>query len=309
MKHIANLDKFNVLFSKSDFDKKYPLFAKYDFSEDVKRNAVDNVDLARKYDQYNESIATYVYELDKRFDKDTIKKIIIETILKNPDEIMMSIITSYLNSSEEVKSNELFVSFYNKTSNFGPDSIEYMQENGIVLDRSYKNIPNLAIDFKYDSLKKGTESFKDELLDSIYDKLTYPQRRYVLSLIENNSYGLLDVLFNRFSFNTIRLIKTLMSKGISDELINNEVISELDAYSLMFMFCYMIEMEDANQLVCNIISLVRDKRYSLLKNIIMNNLFDNLACASLKELTNDDATLLNILKNKVITLQRIEEVA
>lgn len=309
MKHIASLDKINVLFSKSDFDKKYPLFAKYDFSEDIKRNAVENVDLARKYDQYNQSITTYVYELDKRFDKDTIKRIIIETIFKNPDEIMMSIITSYLNSTEAVKSNELFVNFYNRTSNFGTDSIEYMQENGIVLDRTYKDIPNLAIDSKYDSLKTGKEVFKDEPLDSVYDRLTYQQRRFVLSLIESNSYGLLDVLFSRFNFNTITLIKTLMSKGINDELINNEVITELDAYSLMFMFCYMIEMDDSRQLVINVITLIRDKRFNLLKSIIMKNLFDNLAQASASELNSDDAILLNLLESKVVTLQRVEEVA
>ena len=157
MKRITNFDKINFLFAKNDFDKKYPLFAKYEFPANFKENALGNNDLARKYNQYNQSIATYLFELDKRFDIETIRNIIIETIFKNPDEIMMSVITSYLNSTEEVKSNSDYVKFYNKTSNFGVDSIEYMQQNGIVLDRSYKNIPALAIDSKYESIKTGTE--------------------------------------------------------------------------------------------------------------------------------------------------------
>lgn len=306
---ITSFDKFNIPFLKSDFDRRFPLFAKYEFDSSVKTNATENEDLIRKYNQYNQSITSYLYELDKRFDKETIKKIIVETIFKNPDEIMISIITSYLNSSEDVKSNELFVNFYNKTSNFGVDSIHYMQKNGIILDRKYKDIPILALDDKYDSIKSGEEIFKDELLDTVYDSLSPLEKRYVVSLIENNSYGLLDLLFSRFNFTTKSLIRTLIKKGIGIILINNEVISELEAYSLMLMFCYIIESENAYNLVNNITILVSNKRYDVLKKIIMDDKLENLSNITENELSSDDDTLINIIKNKVVTLQRIEEVA
>lgn len=306
---ITSFDKFNIPFLKSDFDRRFPLFAKYDFDSSVKTNATENQDLIRKYNQYNQSITSYLYELDKRFDKETIKKIIIETIFKNPDEIMISIITSYLNSSEDVKSNELFVNFYNKTSNFGIESIQYMQKNGIILDRNYQNIPVLALDDKYDNIKSGEEVFKDELLDTVYDTLSVLEKRYVVSLIENNSYGLLDVLFSRFNFTTKSLIRTLIKKGISGVLINNEVISELDAYALMKLFCCIIEEENAYYLVNNITILINNKRYDVLKKIIMNDNLEKLANATEDELSSDDDTLMDIINSKVATLQRIEEVA
>jgi hypothetical protein len=309
MKRITNFDKFNMFFSKNEFDKKYPLFTKYEFNEIFKNNAVDNSDLLRKYRQYNQTISIYLFELDKRFDKETIRNIIIESIVKNPDEIMMSLITAYLNSSESVKSNSLFVKFYNKTSDFGIDSIEYMQENGIVLDRSYKNIPALAIDSRYEAVKTKNEIFKNELLDDVYDNLTYPERRYAISLIENNSYGLLDILFGRFNFNTKSLIKTLMNKGINDELINNELINELDAYPLMILFCYMIEDDDPTMLVRNIILLVRNKRFDLLKKVIENNNLENIKYATNEELMSDEEEFLNLLETKKANLLKIEEVA
>ena len=309
MKKISNFDKINIFFSKNDFDRKYPLFTKYEFSKNFKDNAVENADLARKYNQYNQSIATYLFELDKRFDIETIRNIIVETIFKNPDEIMMSVITSYLNSTEEVKSNADYVKFYNKTSNFGIDSIEYMQQNGIVLDRSYKNIPALAIDSKYESIKTGTESFKGELLDSIYDELTYPQRRFAISLMEKDAYGLLDVLFSRFNFTTKILFKVLMSKGINEELLNNELIKELDSYSLMILFCYMIEIEDPIRIVNNVIYIVRNERYKLLASIIERKVLENLNYALIDELSKSDEEVLNILETKNINSLKIEEVA
>ncbi len=308
MKRIGNLDKINIFFSKNEFDRKYPLFAKYEFPTNVKDNAVANTDLARKYNQYNQSIATYLFELDKRFDIETIRNIIIETIFKNPDEIMMSIITSYLNSTEEVKSNVDYVKFYNKTSNFGIDSIEYMQENGIILDRSYKNIPALAIDSKYESIKTGRESFKGELLDSVYDELTYPQRRYAISLIEKDSYGLLDVLFSRFNFTTKVLFKVLMSKGINDELLNNDLVQELDSYSLMILFCFMIEIENPIRIVSNVLYLVRNERYKLLKVIIEKDILENLNYALIDELNKSDEEVISILDNKDINSLKMEEV-
>lgn len=36
MKRITNFDKINFLFAKNDFDKKYPLFAKYEFPANFK---------------------------------------------------------------------------------------------------------------------------------------------------------------------------------------------------------------------------------------------------------------------------------
>ena len=104
---------------KNSFDKKFPLFVKYFSDVTMQNNMTDNADLLRKYDAYSESIEFFLKELDKRFDIDTIKRIIIEAIIKLPDSIMASLITSYLNSSEEAKSNPDFIAYYNKTSNMG----------------------------------------------------------------------------------------------------------------------------------------------------------------------------------------------
>ena len=86
---------------KNSFDKKFPLFVKYFTDATIQNNMTDNADLLRKYNAYSESIEFFLKELDKRFDIDTIKRIIVEAIIKLPDSIMVSLITSYLNSSEE----------------------------------------------------------------------------------------------------------------------------------------------------------------------------------------------------------------
>lgn len=126
---------------KNSFDKKFPLFVKYFTDATIQNNMTDNADLLRKYNAYSESIEFFLKELDKRFDIDTIKRIIVEAIIKLPDSIMVSLITSYLNSSEEAKLNPDFIAYYNKTSNMGKASVEYIERYGLITDRSFKDIP------------------------------------------------------------------------------------------------------------------------------------------------------------------------
>jgi hypothetical protein len=100
-----------------------------------------------------------------------------------------------------------------------------------------------------------------------------------------------------------------MNKGINDELINNELINELDAYPLMILFCYMIEDDDPTMLVRNIILLVRNKRFDLLKKVIENNNLENIKYATNEELMSDEEEFLNLLETKKANLLKIEEVA
>lgn len=280
---------------KSNFEKKYPLFVKYILDEEVQKNMLNNADLLRKYDAYNESINTFLFELEKHFDAITINKIITDAILKTPDEVLLSIITAYLNSSETAKSNPEFVLFYNKTSNLGIDSVEYVEAKGLITNRNYKDIPNIAIDHKYNELKTGVESFKGVGLDSIYETLTYPQRRFVNTLLENKSFELLDIIFERFNFTLKSLLKILIEKDIDATIINPEIFNRIGAYPLMIMICLIIEADETAKIVSNIKLIIIGKRYDLLKNIIS---FDNVLAVGLLTIEElNSLTDTEILKN------------
>ena len=181
---------------KSSFEKKYPLFSKYFTDIIIQTNMVENADLSRKYITHNEIIRIFVMELASHFDVETIKEMIIESIVKLPDEMLLSLIKSYLASSENVKSNREFIKYFNKTSNFGRESLDYIIENGLITTRKYREIPNLAIDYHYAKIKTGEEEFKGDNLEDVYTYLTYPQRSYVIGLIENKSFQYLNEIFD-----------------------------------------------------------------------------------------------------------------
>ena len=83
------------------FEKKYSLLAPYILDESVRKNMLSNEDLLRKYDSNHSMIKAYINEIDKRFDRETINKMIIETIFKFSSPVLISFITAYLNSSYE----------------------------------------------------------------------------------------------------------------------------------------------------------------------------------------------------------------
>lgn len=292
---------------KNNFEKKFPLFVKYFNDPIVEANMAENTDLVRKYDVYSETIEFFLKELDKRFDTYTIRNLIIEAVVKLPDNIMMSLITSYLNSSEDAKSNVDFISYYNKTSNLGLESLEYIEKYGLITNRSFKDIPELAIDAKFESLKSGAEQFNGVGLSEIYYSLTMPEKRYVLSLIQAKIFEYFDVLFDKFNFSFKSLLSLLMKRDIDASILNRKSFEGLGEEYLLLLVCLIIDNDDIVVSLPNIKTLLEHERYDLIGKILDFNLLIPLSKVSLDsidELTDEE--IINEIKRKELVLEKVE---
>lgn len=292
---------------KNNFEKKFPLFVKYFNDPIVEANMAENTDLVRKYDAYSETIEFFLKELDKRFDTYTIRNLIIEAVVKLPDNIMMSLITSYLNSSEDAKSNVDFISYYNKTSNLGLESLEYIEKYGLITNRSFKDIPELAIDAKFESLKSGAEQFNGVGLSEIYYSLTMPEKRYVLSLIQAKIFEYFDVLFDKFNFSFKSLLSLLMKRDIDASILNRKSFEGLGEEYLLLLVCLIIDNDDIVVSLPNIKTLLEHERYDLIGKILDFNLLIPLSKVSLDnidELTDEE--IINEIKRKELVLEKVE---
>ncbi len=280
------------LLKKNSFDKKYPLLVKYIIDDDVRQNMLNNNDLARKYEATKSSIQIFLFELEKRFDSQTIANIIMETIFKYPDEMLLSFITAYLNSDEPTKSNLEIVSFYNKTASLGLKALKYIENHGIIANRHYKELPSMIIDELYEQLKTGEETFKDEFLDKCYPNLAINEKQLVVELLENKAFHLLDKIFKTFSSNLSNLLKILVASRIDTKIINNEVFEHIDTDVLTGIIYMLISIEEINNILLSIQNLFKAGRYQLLENIVYQDKFYEL-----DKFTNED---LNNLKDEEI---------
>lgn len=292
---------------RTNFDKKFPLFVKYIQDPLMQSNMVDNADLLRKYDAYSETIEVFLKELDKRFDVYTVRNIIVEAIIKLPDSIMVSLITAYLNSNEEAKSNSEFITYYNRTSNMGMDSLNYIEKNGLITNRTFKDIPFKAIDLKYESVRSGAEQFNGVGLNEIYGTLSYDERKFIISLIEAKIVESFDELFEKFQFSFKSLISILMLRGIDAGILNQQALKGLGSDHLLILVCLLLDNDDSLPAIANIKELLRLGRFELLKLIINDNLLPLLARVDVSEFADkEDDLVIEELKKKELVLEKAE---
>lgn len=290
---------------KNSFEKKYPLFVKYFTDVTIQNNMIDNTDLSRKYTTYNDLIRIFINEIDSHFDLETVKELIIESVVKLPDEMLIALIKSYLASNEVAKSNMDFIKYFNKTSNFGREALNYIIDNGLITTRKYRDIPNLAIDYHYSQVKTGEEEFKGIHLENAYNYLTYPQRNYVISLIESKAFSSLDEIFKKMNLNLMNLIKILMNKNIDATILNQDAIVGISEYQMMLLICLLIEMEDPSKSISVLRRMFDDKKYELIKQVIANNYIAVLANVNYDTIADlSDEEVIKLLNTKELVLTK-----
>ena len=273
------------------FETKYPLFVDIFGEPFIRQNMMENQDLYRKYIANNAIIKTFIYELNKRFDVETVRKIVEDTVLKLPDNLLVSIVTSYLNSDEATKSNPDVVQYFNKTVNLNEktkECINYITENGIVANRSYKNIPNILTDDRYKELDTSAlfyiEGRNVVKVDDIYETLTYPERELLIQFIESENFDYIGKVFERFNYSLKSILTLLVMKGIDTKIINQEVIETLTPYFTMLLVCFILDTEKHEEVVKNLHSLINKQRYELIKHLICYSLIEELALFKADEL-------------------------
>lgn len=255
------------------FEKKYSILAPYITDEGVRKNMLQNKDLIRKYESNMFMIKAYITELDKRFDKLTINKFIVDTIFKFPDEVLVSFITAYLNSSEESKNNLNVVQFYKKVLSFGPDVIKYIEEHGIVTNRECKKLPQKIINDRFKRLEHGA-TYNGVALTEMFDYLSPNEKEILVEFLETNNYSLLDELFGNY-FNLKTLLSLLKHTGISTDIINKENYNSLGGEGIqMIVIVLFSSLGDINikNTINNIKTLLENKRYDLIHSLLINNM-------------------------------------
>lgn len=272
----------------SDFEKRYPLFVPYVTDEATRANMLTNEDLLRKYDEHQDDIQSFVVEIASRFDGETVFSLLQSTVFKMPDEILLSFIKAYLASNEAAKNNQDVIKFYNNILSLGTDSIHYVENHGIIINRTWRDIPEMVVDEEYNRYKKDNEIFKDEILNHKYRDLNIKEKRLVVGLLRKGSFGLLNILFGSVEITFRQLVALLSAKGINEDIINNEVSEGIGEYNLLLLMFALFGMDYVDKIIGNIRYLVNNKRFELLRILTSTN-----NVGSLNEYSGEDLEFMN----------------
>jgi hypothetical protein len=270
------------------FDARFPLLSSIIIDEQTRKSLNSNKYLIRKYQCHEEIIAVFIKEINNRFDKETIYEYVNEVVIRYPDELMVSFITAYLNSSEHIKSDIDVINYYKKTLKQGNETIHYVERHGIINSFELKEIPENIIEERYKSLKTGLESYKGIELNTLYTGLNIDEKEYVNKILEKKSFSLLEVLFNdnKSSFKT--LINILMKSKIDTDILNTEVINSMQSIKHFLYLTYMLyELEDPSVAVNNIKKIISGNKYDLLIELINEDLI-----SSLNQITIEDINVI-----------------
>lgn len=251
----------------SDFEKKYPLFVPYVKDEATRTNMLTNEDLMRKYKEHLDEIQDFVTEIALRFDIETVFSLLQATVFKLPDAILLSFIKAYLNSSEAAKNNQDVIKFYNNTLHLGDESIRYVERHGIITNRTWRDIPEMVIDDKYETLKKNNEIFKNEILDHAYGDLNIKEKKLVIGLLKREAFGLLNTLFAGVDITFRNLLALLSAKGINEDILNYEVARGIGEYNLLLLLFAIFNIESPEVVVNNVRHLIARERFALLNKL------------------------------------------
>ena len=259
----------------NSFEKKYAILAPFILDTNVRNNMLNNKDLLSKYEKNNSLIKAYVIELSNRFDKETVKEMIINTIFKLPEELLVSFITAYLNSNEVTKSNSNCLAFYNKSLCYGKEVVKYIEENGIVSNRDYKNLPKIIIDKKFnDIILKQVITYGGENVLMMREPLTVQEKSLLITFVESNNFEVLDLLFSQY-YELKKLLAFLNAIGINTNLINRKNLNELGTEKLLILIIKNFNLYGDINLKNNITTLslmLENERKDLINTLIEKDL-------------------------------------
>ena len=256
------------------FEKKYALLAPFIKNPNVRNNMMSNKDLYEKYSSNYFLIKAYLEEMKNRFDEETINDLIIETIFKLPQELLRSFITAYLNSSEITKNNSNALIFYKKSLTYGNDVIKYIEENGIITNREYKNLPKILVEKKFNNLITNKIYKYGESNILIFENiLTIQEKSLLIMFLESNNFEVLDLLFSNY-MDLKKLLSFLNATGININILNKKNLELFGEKNLLFITMINFSMLGDNNLKNNIetIQLLLDKkRIDLITTLVENN--------------------------------------
>ncbi len=259
----------------NSFEKKYDILVPFIVDNNVRNNMLSNKDLLSKYERHYSLIKAYVNQLSVCFDKETTKKLIEDTIMKLPEELLVSFMTAYLNSDDVTKYNSNCLSYYMRSVNLGKEVVKYIEENGIVSNRDYKNLPKVIVDKKFnDIILKQVITYGGENVLMMREPLTLQEKSLLISFIESNNFEVLDVLFSPY-YELKKLLAFLNAIGINTNLINRKNLSELGTEKLLILIIKNFNLYGDINLKSNITTLtlmLEKERKDLINELIKRDL-------------------------------------
>lgn len=309
-----------ICMKKNNFEKKYPLFSEFIQDEQIRKNMIENKDLYRKYQENEEIIRIFLVELKNRFDIETVKNIIIETIFKYPDEILKSYIVSYLNSSEAIKNRKDNFTYFKKIMFMGEDIIRYVERNGIITDRGYKNIPEKILDEKYNELKSGVEMFKGELLENVFKTLSFSKKEFIVNLLKLDAFQNFNEALKETSFNLSSILNLIDLLDVPANLFEQETFDTLGVEKIKILIVKYIDSSyiENSYFSKNISILLKNGKTLFIRKLIETDKIDALNEISDEEVQNitfDDKHLESMNLEQYLeelkknTIRKLKEVA
>lgn len=327
--NFLQIDYWTTLWINSIFEKKYPLLKCF-ITDLHQRDLMNhNNDLFTKYDNNSNLIEFFIGELQKHFSREEVISF-IEILLKKPENIMKSIMVSYLNSEDDIKKRNDFIKLYEDISDLGIDCVKYIETYGMVGEGLYENIPeqiaamrNTIEESKYkeDNEKLIIEFekidqnfyFRDEAIKDIYPSLGIKAKKLLNNLIKgqcfykvfgSSAFGLENITA---SFSSI--INGLAFCHVDENILNSRVFFEIGD-SETFALINQIMLSDGEvyiirKIAKNVKILINNGRYKLLKNLILAdkiNILDNYDEKSVLELSDD---FMNNKNNPLLSRKEI----
>lgn len=255
------------------FEKKYTLLAPFIKDTSVRNNMLANRDLYDKYLKNHSLIKAYLIELKNRFDDETINNLIIETVFKLPEELLKSFITSYLNSNEVTKNNPNALVYYKKSLVYGTESVKFIEQNGIITNREYKNLPKIIVDKRFnDLITKKIYKYNDQNVILYENSLTPQEKSLLITFLETDNLFVLDQVFRDY-MDLKKLLAYLNVTNINTNILNKENLELFGSRNLLFITMINFSLLGDNNLKENIdtLKLVLDKRRIDLVNVLVEN--------------------------------------
>lgn len=288
---MLNINKLFTKNNKNNFNTMYPLLVEYITDENSRKSLTNNNEFYTKYNGNITLITALIFELKKYHDKEYITNIIQMEVVLLDTNTLRNLIEIYLNSSDEVKSDDMFFVNYNMKHNLASISPELKESQR-------------KIDDEYHSSKTGNEKFNEINLDELYNTLDYQSRKYVADLLfYNESYNSWDIFKSffeeRYEAHFKSLIKLLNSKGIDYMIFNNNLKVELNENYPELVFNLLSEKN--NKSSNTIKKLINQRKYNLILRIVTNKVVDEAYMIdddSFKDVTTDDDIVRKLVVSK-----------
>lgn len=282
------------LFKKTTFDKKYPLLDTYIYDDVTRNNLMCNETFDTKYNSCLISIRTLIADLEKHCtiihgkdeipDREHIRNIIVDIIIKNDEQTIKSFTEAYLNSDSYTKAHRSILTFYKETANFGKKCLAYAEKNGIISDRTRKNLPDI-VDLEYTNSKfielaSNLELDKKSLTDF---ELDLSVKKYLINIIVSGSYEYFVDIYDRMNMSLNNLVYMLNRCGINELIINKNVYDNLTEVPFLYLILTLIHAN--NKLISeSIVFLIDESQYNKLSEFINNENIEFLGDFSKEEL-------------------------